>query len=166
MAVTKKRVYDGITAAFVLLFIASAFFFAFGPFQRFFVVGESMEPALYERDIVFVVEKDSYEVGDVIVFHSNIAEFDVVHRIVTSYEDGFLTRGDNNFFVDAELVHESQIKGAVSFRFDTPLFERIAFNPVAIFSMILLLALFAFIVLRDRSSERSRLQRNVGAPVS
>lgn len=71
-----------------------------GSTQYVIVSGTSMEPTLYEGDLVVVRERARYEVGDVIavrVPEGAAGPADVViHRIVAGNEtDGYITQGDN-----------------------------------------------------------------------
>ena len=49
------------------------------------VLSGSMEPTLSTGDILFITRKDTYEVGDVVVFQSN--RIAVVHRIIELREE-------------------------------------------------------------------------------
>jgi signal peptidase I len=57
------------------------------------VSGTSMEPTLYEDDLIIAKEQDGYEVGDIVTFHAenNL----VIHRIVGTSAEGYVTQGDN-----------------------------------------------------------------------
>ena len=85
------------------------------------VRGKSMEPALIEGDIVFVVQKnpEKITVGDVVVF--DFRGTSIVHRVVEiSYEGGtkcFTTKGDDNPTTDqahgVPLVTSENVKGVL-----------------------------------------------------
>ena len=76
------------------------------------VLSGSMEPELSVGDLLIVIERDSYDVGDIIVFQdSGMA---VTHRIVSIGEDEIITRGDANNTNDAPITLK-QIKGEVLF---------------------------------------------------
>lgn len=74
------------------------------------VLSGSMSPTLEVNDLIVVREKDSYVVGDIVVFQS---ERDlVVHRMVAREGDSIITQGDANNVAD-DPIAESAIKGAV-----------------------------------------------------
>lgn len=77
------------------------------------IVGSgSMEPALPVGSLALVVERGSYDVGDVIVFRSDGSL--VAHRVVAFGEGGALaTRGDANNVDDAHPVAPEDVEGAV-----------------------------------------------------
>ena len=89
------------------------------------VLSGSMEPTLSTGDILFITRKDTYEVGDVVVFQSN--RIAVVHRIIELREETVegengeetqlvaITQGDANNTPDDPIAIE-QIKGVVKFR--------------------------------------------------
>ena len=73
----------------------------------------SMEPTFYKGDLLFVKEKDTYKVGDIVVYQSD--GILVVHRIIEIDGDTVTTKGDANNVSD-EPFDKSNIKGSVSFR--------------------------------------------------
>ena len=89
------------------------------------VLSGSMEPSLSTGDLLFITKKDTYEVGDIVVFQSN--RIAVVHRIIELREETVegengeetqwvaITQGDANNTPDDPIVLD-QIKGAVAFR--------------------------------------------------
>ena len=72
------------------------------------VMSGSMEPTIATGDLVFVVKKSKYEVGDVILFRSG--KSCVLHRIVEIDGQNVITRGDANNTND-EPISRSDIKG-------------------------------------------------------
>lgn len=65
------------------------------------VKGDSMEPTLLEGDLVVLARSDEYEIGDVIAYRvSSMGDATLIHRIVAVEDGRFLTKGDNNDFVD------------------------------------------------------------------
>jgi hypothetical protein len=58
---------------------------------------------------------DDLAVGDVILFHSNISDNAIVHRIVESTSYGLVTRGDSNKSIDLNLVTAENILGRVMY---------------------------------------------------
>jgi signal peptidase I len=59
------------------------------------VSGTSMEPTLYQDDLVIAKKQDSYKVGDIVTFHAENSL--VIHRIVglPTADEGYTTQGDN-----------------------------------------------------------------------
>lgn len=78
------------------------------------VDGQSMEPTYYNNDLVLAYERDSYGIGDVIVYDANVAgQFNVVHRVVDEVDDGFTTQGDNVPEPDFWIAAHDRIYGSV-----------------------------------------------------
>ncbi len=76
------------------------------------VLSGSMEPELSTGDLLIVVERDAYAVGDVVVFQDGGTA--ITHRIVSMNGDEVITRGDANN-TDDEPIRLKQIKGEVAF---------------------------------------------------
>ena len=74
------------------------------------VLSGSMEPELSVDDLLIVAAKDSYEVGDVVVFQTQRTA--VVHRIIAINGEEIITRGDANT-ADDEPITLANIKGRV-----------------------------------------------------
>lgn len=74
------------------------------------VLTGSMEPTIAVDDLIVVAEKDSYELGDVVVYQNG--PILVVHRIVELGPDTVVTQGDANNAPD-EPVRKEMIKGEV-----------------------------------------------------
>ena len=74
------------------------------------VLSGSMEPELSVDDLLIVAAKDSYNVGDVVVFQTQRTA--VVHRIIAINGDEVITRGDANT-ADDEPITLANIKGRV-----------------------------------------------------
>ena len=70
----------------------------------------SMEPNLYKGDLLFVQQKDAYDVGDVVVYQAQNEL--IVHRIVATQGSIVVTQGDANNMSDAPF-DASAIKGVV-----------------------------------------------------
>ncbi|HYH27031.1 MAG TPA: hypothetical protein VD834_16920, partial [Blastococcus sp.] len=52
-----------------------------------------------------------YSVGDVVAYHSESLDTVVMHRIVSTTADGFVTRGDNNSWLDVDRPTAEDILG-------------------------------------------------------
>jgi signal peptidase I len=73
--------------------------------------GISMQPVFHTGDLALVREQDAYEVGDVIAYHSPTLDIVVLHRIISGDAQDFHTQGDNNSWVDPDLVPADQVIG-------------------------------------------------------
>ena len=71
-----------------------------GPTGYAVVNGSSMEPHLERGDLVLVRTRDSYGVGDVVLYEDHESGARVLHRIVAVRGGRFVTKGDNNDFRD------------------------------------------------------------------
>ena len=74
------------------------------------VLSGSMEPELQVNDMIIVTAKDSYGVGDVVVYQSYGTL--IVHRIISIDGEAVITRGDANQTPDP-AIKLSDIKGEV-----------------------------------------------------
>lgn len=83
-----------------------------GPTSFVIVTGKSMEPTLYQGDLV-MLRTGTYEVGDVVSyqpFEGDSAR--VVHRIIEIEDDGTLVlQGDNNGFIDPFAPTKEDVTG-------------------------------------------------------
>lgn len=82
-----------------------------GKKMQFQVKGNSMYPNLLEEDIVTVIAFDIYENDDIVVVAYE--EHFMIHRIIQekmiNSETYYLTKGDNNTFIDRWHVHKNII---------------------------------------------------------
>ena len=72
-----------------------------GPASYVITQGNSMEPRIHENDLV-IVREGSYGIGDVIAYYSPSLERVVMHRIARLDGEGFVTKGDNNDWLDRD----------------------------------------------------------------
>jgi len=87
-----------------------------GPASYVIVDGPSMEPTYQHGDLVVAYERNTYEVGDVIVYDAPVdSQFNVIHRITERTEGGFITQGDNRDEVDGWTAPDDEIYGAALF---------------------------------------------------
>ena len=91
-----------------------------GPAAYVMVFGESMEPTYEPGDFVVASARDSYEVGDVIVYRvpegSSGAGRLIIYRVIGGDEEsGFRTQGDNREPPDQWRPTESDIVGKLWF---------------------------------------------------
>lgn len=100
--------------------------FKIGGLQIYSVHSGSMEPEINVGSVVFSLEKDSYEVEDVIVFESKSPEKRTTHRIfrlipagefdendVKSSQDRYITKGDANEAPDIDAISKDKVLGRV-----------------------------------------------------
>ena len=79
------------------------------------VEGSSMNPLLYNGDIVIVLPPNSINLGDIIIFKNDYGEF-VIHRVVGIINCSntllYITKGDNNQFIDQStfIAYKSSVE--------------------------------------------------------
>lgn len=127
------------------------------------VLSGSMEPALSTGDLLFIAERDTYNVDDVVVFQSN--RIAVVHRIIELREEIIegaegeetqwvaITQGDANNTPD-EPITVDQIKGIVVFRL--PLVGYLVNMIKTPLGTILILAAAIFLLERSFHKEKEK----------
>jgi signal peptidase I len=76
------------------------------------VRGVSMQPTLYTGDLMVLRRQDSYAVGEIVAFESDMGGAIVVHRIVDIVGDRHLLKGDNNTFLDRYTPTVDEIIGS------------------------------------------------------
>ncbi len=83
-----------------------------GPVTYVTTYGVSMLPGIKAGDLVLARGQSSYDIGDTIAYHSNTLNVTILHRIVATEGDGFVTKGDNNTWLDPDHPTPADIKGA------------------------------------------------------
>jgi signal peptidase I len=73
--------------------------------------GVSMQPAFHTGDLALVRQREGYEVGDVIAYRSPTLGITVLHRIVSADAQGLETQGDNNTWIDPDVLPPDQVIG-------------------------------------------------------
>ncbi len=58
------------------------------------VQGVSMEPLIYEGDVLYIEKRASYDIGDIVVIVDSAARL-LVHRVIYIKDDKLITKGDN-----------------------------------------------------------------------
>jgi len=117
----RRRAIQALSLALVL-FAAGVWFVLLrpsslgGPATYVIVAGASMEPGLRSGDLVVAFERDSYAMGDVVVYRVPSAEpgagTHIVHRIVGgSPHTGFLVKGDAREGADYSRPRTDEIVG-------------------------------------------------------
>jgi signal peptidase I len=87
-----------------------------GPASYVIVDGRSMEPTYQDGDLVIARTRDSYDIGDVIVYRAPVdatgdVNFEVIHRVIDRTEEGYVTQGDNRDRPDGWIAFEDSIHG-------------------------------------------------------
>ena len=104
------------------------------------VLSGSMEPELSVGDLLIIVPREDYEIGDVIVYQ--VGRSSVVHRIIAIEGDEVITQGDANNAPDDAILH-SNIKGEVAFAI--PLIGHLIYlikTPIATIALLILAVFF------------------------
>jgi signal peptidase I len=103
------------TSAVLALVLAAAWFFwpaQLGGVTTYVTThGISMEPGFSTGDLAVLRPADSYEVGDVVAYDSEILDTKVMHRIVDVDGDRFVLQGDNNDWLDEDRPTSDEILG-------------------------------------------------------
>ena len=89
-----------------------------GPTSYAVLSGTSMEPHLERGDLVLTRAKPSYSVGEVVLYEDHETGSRVLHRIIGERNGHFVTKGDNNDFVDP--VHPAPDEVVGKFWFAVP----------------------------------------------
>ncbi|MFT6942532.1 MAG: signal peptidase I [Nitriliruptoraceae bacterium] len=84
-----------------------------GPVAAVSTSGQSMAPTYRPHHLVVVKRAASYDVGDVVAYRSASLDTVVLHRIVDRDSDGFITKGDNNDWIDPDRPDADDIIGRV-----------------------------------------------------
>lgn len=85
-----------------------------GGFKSATISGISMNPLLHVGDLAVVREQRTYNVGDIVLYQSEIGA-QVLHRIVAKSGNTFTLKGDNNSFEDSEHPTNEQVIGKYLF---------------------------------------------------
>jgi signal peptidase I len=78
--------------------------------------GISMAPRFHSGDLGVVRPAADYRVGDVIAYRSGKLHLVVLHRIIAIKGGRFVTKGDNNDFVDPDHPARADVVGKLAFR--------------------------------------------------
>jgi signal peptidase I len=89
-----------------------------GPTSYAVLSGISMEPHLERGDLVLTRAKPSYTVGEVVLYEDHETGSRVLHRIIGERNGHFVTKGDNNDFIDP--VHPAPDEVVGKFWFAVP----------------------------------------------
>ncbi|HET6602418.1 MAG TPA: signal peptidase I, partial [Gaiella sp.] len=89
-----------------------------GPTSYAVLSGISMKPQLERGDLVLTRAKPSYAVGEVVLYEDHETGSRVLHRIIGERNGHFVTKGDNNDFIDP--VHPAPDEVVGKFWFAVP----------------------------------------------
>ena len=89
-----------------------------GPTSYAVLSGISMKPHLERGDLVLTRAKPSYSVGEVVLYEDHETGSRVLHRIIGERNGHFVTKGDNNDFIDP--VHPAPDEVVGKFWFAVP----------------------------------------------
>jgi signal peptidase I len=78
--------------------------------------GISMQPRFHTGDLAIVRPAAQYKVGDIVAYRSKVLHLVVLHRIIAVKGDAYVTRGDNNDFVDPDHPSRADVLGKLSVR--------------------------------------------------
>jgi signal peptidase I len=100
-----------LAAGLIILWIVFAPSKLGGQIEYVMVKGISMQPVLYEGDLVIVRKAPLYQIGDIVSYKDPTIGAFIIHRIIAEAQDFFITKGDNNSWIDASHPTEDQIVG-------------------------------------------------------
>lgn len=78
--------------------------------------GASMEPGISEGDLAVIRRAPQYHQGDVVAYRSEEIGRMVLHRVVDRDGDRFVTKGDNNSWLDPDTPTSAEIRGQLWLR--------------------------------------------------
>ena len=122
------------------------------------VLSGSMEPEISIGDLLFISEREGYEVGDVVVYQDG--KMAVTHRIVSISGNEVITRGDANNTEDDPITLE-QIKGEVVLAI--PYVGSVVNAIKTPLGTICILALAIFLLERSFSAEKQQKKEELDA---
>lgn len=77
------------------------------------VLSGSMEPAIKTGSVVFIQKSEDYKQGDIIAFSQGSSKNLITHRLISTENSTFQTKGDANEEADRTQVQKDQIAGKV-----------------------------------------------------
>lgn len=99
-----KAIESVILITFIMLLIyANIAYYFWKQIVIAVVEGYSMNPLLYDEDVVIVIPSKDVKLGNVVIFKNDQGEY-VIHRVVGIINCAekmlYVTKGDNNQFID------------------------------------------------------------------
>lgn len=144
----------GLTAGAVL---ACAAFVLSGQVHLVRTQGQSMQPSISEGDLVVVVKRAQYQKGMVVAYESPELGRVVLHRVQAIDEQGVVTKGDNNPWIDPETPTSSALLGEMRVHLPGPGRVRERFGEPG---YLTLAAIGVMLLLAPESAPRSRRRRS------
>ena len=80
------------------------------------VFSESMVPVLQKGDMVFVYNDGTYDVGDIVVYHTQYRPYPIIHRIIEIQGENIRTKGDHNSIADPWITPVSSVYGKTAIK--------------------------------------------------
>ena len=74
------------------------------------VNGISMQHTIMKGESYYVIEKEVYRIGDIVLFVQDDCR--IVHRIVRKHKGYYQTKGDN-YYISDRMIDKSQIIGMI-----------------------------------------------------
>jgi signal peptidase I len=78
--------------------------------------GISMQPRFHGGDLAVVRPAAEYRVGDIVAYRSTTLDHVILHRVIAVKGDRYVTKGDNNNFVDPDHPTRADVLGKLSVR--------------------------------------------------
>lgn len=78
--------------------------------------GDSMLPTYTPSDLVVVKAQAGYDIDDIVAYRSREMGAIALHRIVDVDDDGYITQGDNNDWLDSDRPTDEDILGTARLR--------------------------------------------------
>lgn len=110
------------------------------------VLSDSMYPTIKTGDVIMVVPKDEYQIGDIVAFEDG--SMIVTHRIIDQNEDGsFVTKGDyvGNSADDMPLKEQYIIGKVVNVFEGVGPFVSVMQSPLVIMLSIMIIAILLYL---------------------
>lgn len=111
----KSIAYNLVLSIFITLALTVIAIYILG-IRIDIVLSPSMSPTFYQHDVVIVLPRDNYNVGDIIEFRETTISKPVTHRIIEKTGEGknavYITKGDA-VEKDTQTVKYSQVNGKV-----------------------------------------------------
>ncbi len=117
----RRRFRISYLVTIAVLIVGVAWFFTLrpvslgGPASYIVVSGVSMEPTYHDGDLVVLQTKDAYLPGDIVAYHVPEGEVGagklVIHRVIGSDDEGYITQGDNRKGEDLWRPQQSDVVG-------------------------------------------------------
>jgi len=156
----EKKIFKHRKIFIFLVFVIGGVYFwpasLYGDSDYILLFGDSMLPTIQPGSLVIVKSQPSYDNGEIVAF-VNSGGINIVHRIIEVTQEGYVTQGDNNKFVDAPIVPEV-IKGkaalVVPYMAYVGLFLQ---TPIG----LAMLAIMIIVMLLPKSKSKSKIRSKI-----